>query len=163
MSASEIRKFMSLMESRLTEATSDDWLKANGWEETHGIGLWTKADNERWVIDTNAEGVVAVYDEVAGYGEPAKYCATVEVAAAYVEKQDKLSPTGELFGLYRSTAGYHADGNVEELQPDGSWLRNGRKTAQLMTKKEAEAMAAKMNDGNDTGNRVDVFDIRWRS
>lgn len=164
-SSDEIRKIMRLVESTLFEAPADDWLKANGWTETHGIALWTKDGDDRWIIDTNADGVVMVHDEVAGYGEPAEYCDTAEEAVAYIDRQNEISPTGEVFGVYTQAEGYDPEGNLVYLTPSGTEWVKGQAGAGYWTKKEAQAKADEINDknGNPVTGRAETFDKRWKS
>jgi hypothetical protein len=120
-----------------TSRECDTWLENNGWEERGGIALWMKPGDDRWMIDTNAESVVMLYDELNGYGEPLEYYDHPQEAVQYIENDLKSFPDG------KQTVISHYDGDPgpdgkhgKYLQPDGSWSFDSS-TATRFSRKDA--------------------------
>ncbi len=166
MSSDQLRKYMDLLESIIfeDEEANDNWLKANGWEETHGIGLWTKDGNDRWIIDTNPGEVVLVHDEVAGYGEPSGHFDTAEEAVDYITDQNNISSDGKVFYVCKHPRERYAEGYVLYYDDGGQWVEY-RDEAKLMTRNDARSLLDTLrSNGNrhEDDERPDIGDIRWR-
>ena len=164
MSKKQIREIITLLEN-LDHDTNKRLLTSAGWNEDAGIALWLDSDDptHRFLIDTNPDGMILLYDELNGYGEPAIYAEDLQEVFDHINKLLKNFPDGKEFIISYFTHKYNDDGqHTKYLNANGQWTYN-KDEAVRYTKKEADEIIPGLEKKAGVENQQSIMasDVKW--
>lgn len=165
----QIRDTITLLEeyeSRpLDHDSNKQRLASAGWSEDAGIALWMDSDDptHRFIIDTNPDELILLYDEVNGYGEAVVHAYDLQEVFDHINKLLKHYPNGREFIISYFTYKYNDDGqHTMYLDANGRWVYN-KDDAVRYTHKEAEELIPSLEkkEGVEQYKAIMASDLKW--
>lgn len=169
MSKKQLRDIITLLEELelkpLDHDSNKQRLEVAGWNEDAGIALWLDSDDptHRFMIDTNPDETIILYDELNGYGEAVIHTEDLQEVFDHINKLLKHYPDGKEFVISYFTHKYNDEGqHTMYLDANSRWTYN-KDEAVKYTKKEAEELIPTLEKREkvELQQKIMASDLKW--